>query len=177
MRHAFQHTFLTDQWVPYPVERVFDFFADPRNLPPLMPAWQKARIVEAAIVAPSAPASGRIPTGHEAGAGSRITLTFRVLPLFPLRLRWEAVIEEFAWDEHFCDGQPKGPFAHWRHCHRLRAENRTSAEGTVITDAVTFAFPFGVVGELAYRMGGARQVRKIFGYRQQQFLRMMSGSD
>jgi ligand-binding SRPBCC domain-containing protein len=56
-----------------------------------------------------------------------MTLTFRVLPLFPLRLRWEAVIEEFAWDEHFCDGQPKGPFAHWRHCHRLRAENRTSA--------------------------------------------------
>jgi hypothetical protein len=26
-----------EQWVPFPLERVFLFFADPRNLPRLMP--------------------------------------------------------------------------------------------------------------------------------------------
>ncbi len=168
-----RHTLELEQWVPYPVEQVFDFFADPRNLPPLMPAWQKARIVKAAVIPPPAPGSGRIPSGHEAGVGSRMTLTFRPVPLLPLRLRWEAEIEEFSWDEHFCDGQPNGPFAYWRHCHRLRAETRAGAVGTIITDSVTFAFPLGAIGELGYRLGGARQVKAIFRYRQQQFLRMM----
>jgi ligand-binding SRPBCC domain-containing protein len=161
-----RHTLQMDQWVPYPVECVFDFFADPRNLPPLMPAWQKARIIQASIVPPPAPPAGRAATGHEAGAGSRMTLTFRPIPCVPVRLRWEAAIEEFAWDEHFCDGQPKGPFAYWRHCHWLRAEKRDGVNGTLVTDKVTVAFPFGVLGDIAFRLGGERQVRAIFNYRQ-----------
>jgi ligand-binding SRPBCC domain-containing protein len=169
-----RHSLRTEQWVPFPLERVFDFFADPRNLPPLMPAWQKARIVAAAIVPPAAPPAGRMPTGHEAGVGSRMTITFRPVPLLPVRLRWEALIEEFAWDEHFCDGQPSGPFAYWRHCHWLRAETRGAVTGTVVTDAVTVAFPFGKLGGIAYRLGGKRQVRGIFAYRQKQLLRMMA---
>jgi ligand-binding SRPBCC domain-containing protein len=169
-----RHSLRTEQWVPFPLERVFDFFADPRNLPPLMPAWQKARIVAAAIVPPAAPPAGRMPTGHEAGVGSRMTITFRPVPLLPVRLRWEALIEEFAWDEHFCDGQPSGPFAYWRHCHWLRAETRGAVTGTVVTDAVTVAFPFGKLGGIAYRLGGERQVRGIFAYRQKQLLRMMA---
>ena len=92
-----RHSLRMEQWVPFPMNRVFDFFADPRNLPPLMPAWQKARIVAAAIVPPPAPPSGRTPTGHEAGVGSKMTITFRPVPLLPFRLRWEALIEEFAW--------------------------------------------------------------------------------
>ncbi len=39
-----RHTFQTEQWLPFPVELVFAFFAYPENLPRLMPAWQKARI-------------------------------------------------------------------------------------------------------------------------------------
>ena len=43
MRHSLQ----TEQWLPYPRERVFAFFADPGNLPPLMPEWQRARVERA----------------------------------------------------------------------------------------------------------------------------------
>ena len=49
MRHRFQ----TEQWVPYSLERVFAFFADPGNLPPLMPVWQRARVEGANYVAPT----------------------------------------------------------------------------------------------------------------------------
>ena len=35
------HTFTSEQWLPYPVEPVFAFFANPENLPRLMPKWQK----------------------------------------------------------------------------------------------------------------------------------------
>ena len=48
MRHFFQ----AEQWLPYPIETVFAFFANPENLPPLMPAWQKARIEKLSIVPP-----------------------------------------------------------------------------------------------------------------------------
>src|SRR3954451_16784048 len=37
-------SFTSEQWVPFPLARVFAFFADPLNLPRLMPAWQDARI-------------------------------------------------------------------------------------------------------------------------------------
>ena len=44
-----RHPFAAEQWLPYPVELVFAFFANPQNLPRLMPAWQKARIEEIAV--------------------------------------------------------------------------------------------------------------------------------
>ena len=47
-----RHTFEASQWVPYPPAQVFAFFSDPQNLPPLMPAWQKARIEHAFLAAP-----------------------------------------------------------------------------------------------------------------------------
>lgn len=84
-------TFQSEQWVPYPVEAVFAFFADPRNLPALMPNWQNARLEHASIVAPSR--SGA--EAEMAGIGSRITLSFRPLPGIPFRVRWEAEITDF----------------------------------------------------------------------------------
>ncbi len=81
--------FRTEQWLPYPVEQVFAFFADPQNLPRLMPAWQRARIESAALILPPPPphpfpGSERI----QAGSGSRMRLTIRPFPLLahPLTL-------------------------------------------------------------------------------------------
>lgn len=39
--------FETRQWVPFPVELVFAFFANPSNLPHLMPPRLKTRIEDA----------------------------------------------------------------------------------------------------------------------------------
>ena len=63
MRHKFQ----TEQWVPYPREKVFAFFADPANLPPLMPHWQNARVEKAEYVPPPVSSDA---TGFAAGKGS-----------------------------------------------------------------------------------------------------------
>ena len=45
-----RHTYITSQWLPYPLPRVFAFFANPANLPRLMPAWQGARIDAISLV-------------------------------------------------------------------------------------------------------------------------------
>ena len=41
-----RHRFRTTQWLPYAVESVFAFFANPANLAKLHPEWQQARIDE-----------------------------------------------------------------------------------------------------------------------------------
>ena len=105
MRHRFQ----TEQWVPYSVERVFAFFANPANLPPLMPAWQHARVERAHYLPPpAAPVFDK--AGLVAGEGSLISISFRPVPLLPVRLGWDAYIAEFRWNDSFCDEQRRGPF-------------------------------------------------------------------
>jgi ligand-binding SRPBCC domain-containing protein len=164
MRHHFQ----TEQWLPYPRERVFAFFADPANLPPLMPAWQRARVERANYVSPpEAPSPGQVV----AGEGSLITISFRPIPLFPLRLEWDAYIAEFRWDEYFCDEQRRGPFQYFRHCHRVSDEVRDGVMGSVVSDAVEYELPLGRLGDLANGLAVRGQIRSLFAHRQ----RMLPG--
>ena len=169
------HTFHAEQWVPFPVEVVFAFFADPDNLPRLMPRWQQARIEQAQLVAPPShpPGAPSFP-GKVAGANTRMVLTFRAVPLLPIRLPWDARISEFSWNEHFCDViDGRGPFQAWQHCHRLRPQpdprplgNRSAASGSLLTDHVEYTLPFGVLGRLANAVAVRRQIARIFRYRQ-----------
>jgi ligand-binding SRPBCC domain-containing protein len=171
-------SFTTDQWVPFPVDRVFAFFADPLNLPRLMPAWREARIDSLEVQTPD---GGSIP--HAAGRGSRILLSFRPIPLFPVRLRWLALIDEYMADHHFCDLQVTGPFGYWRHCHLVGAEAHGDVEGTRVTDVVDYAWPAGPVSSIPVSsipvssildvLGGRLQIRQLFHSRQRQLLRLL----
>jgi ligand-binding SRPBCC domain-containing protein len=168
MRHAFK----ADQWVPYPVEKVFAFFANPENLPRLMPKWQKARIERANYIPPPRQ-SDRVSDGVVAGAGSQLTISFRPLPLAPIRMHWEAVITEFTWNDHFCDEQPKGPFAYWRHCHRVSIEMQRDVIGTRVVDDLVYEVPLGILAEPAHWLFVRRQVENIFAYRQRRLLELL----
>lgn len=167
------HTFHAEQWLPFPLELVFAFFANPENLPRLMPAWQKARIEEASFAPPPPrpPDTPRLP-GIVAGAGTRMTISFRPFPFSPMRLPWDAEISEFAWNDHFCDIQHRGPFKSWRHCHRLSTKSRTNPDGsvqpgTLLVDQLEYALPLGPLGSLANTLFVRYQIRSIFRYRQQ----------
>ena len=168
-----RHHVRFEQWVPFALSDVFDFFANPENLPPLMPAWQDARIERASVAPPPLPVQPRKARSAPAGVGSRMLISFRLLPMLPVRMVWDAEIAAFAWDDHFCDVQLSGPFGYWRHCHRVRAEERAGVSGTVVEDELTYAFPFGVLGDAVNLLGGALQVRSIFRYRQKQLLRLL----
>jgi ligand-binding SRPBCC domain-containing protein len=168
------HTFQAEQWLPYPIELVFAFFANPENLPRLMPAWQKARIEEAAFAPPPPRPVAADPAlrlkSIAAGAGTRMTLSFRPFPYAPIRIPWEAEITEFVWNEHFCDVQLRGPFAQWHHCHSLQAETRANASGdpingTLLSDKVDYALPMGPLGDLANLLFITRQLKATFDYR------------
>jgi ligand-binding SRPBCC domain-containing protein len=169
-----QHSFQTAQWVPYPIAKVFAFFADPSNLPRLMPTWQKAHVEEQTLVEPPHRDRGALQFARPvAGTGSAISILFRPFPLSPILMRWNARIVEFEWDHHFCDEQAQGPFAYWRHCHRVSEEIREEIPGTQIVDDLVYELPLGIFSEPAHALIVRRQIKGVFRYRQQRLLELL----
>jgi ligand-binding SRPBCC domain-containing protein len=171
------HTFHSEQWLPLPVEPVFAFFANPANLPRLMPAWHQARLEKASLVAPPSAPDGSTLL---AGEGTHLTLTFRPFPFSPVRLQWEAQIDSFLWNHHFSDLQLRGPFAHWHHTHTVTSETRLgesgeSIPGTLLRDEVQYQLPLGKLGNLAHPLIYA-QLRRTFEYRHDRSLELLAHS-
>jgi ligand-binding SRPBCC domain-containing protein len=163
-----RHTFQSEQWLPYPVEIVFAFFANPENLPRLMPAWQKTRIEEVSLASPP-PISSSRPSSPAAGAGTKLTISFRPFAYAPLRVSWNAEISEFVWNDHFCDQQLRGPFAYWHHCHHVQPQTRTNDSvtpvfGTLLHDEVEYELPLGKLGDIAGSVI-TWQLHRTFSYR------------
>lgn len=169
-----RHFFRAEDWVPFPVETVFAFFANPANLPALMPRWQRARVEEVKLIAPAL-SPGNVLLPIAAGAGSLITITFCPLPLLPLRLPWDAVIVEFEWNRTFCDDQwPRGPFHYWRHRHTVTPQVESGISGTRVADDLEYELPLGVLGDIANRIFVGRQIHGIFAYRRRRLLELLA---
>jgi ligand-binding SRPBCC domain-containing protein len=161
--------FETGQWIPFPVELVFAFFANPANLPHLLPRKLEARVEDLRIAPPPARPVAQDPARRflsvAAGVGSEILVSFYPIAWVPKRVSWRARITEFEWNSHFCDEQMHGPFAAFRHRHGICAETREGQEGTLVTDAIEYELPLGALG----RMGGGlarRRLEQSFAYRQ-----------
>jgi ligand-binding SRPBCC domain-containing protein len=157
--------FETQQWVPYPVELVFAFFADPANLPHLMPGKFETRIEDVRIEPPpprpvAADASRRFKS-VAAGVGSEILISFYPIPWVPRRVSWLACITEFEWNSHFCDSQVRGPFTVFQHRHGIVADFRDSQEGTLVSDVVEFELPYGWMGRI---VGGMVRRQLVSGF-------------
>ncbi|MCC5808258.1 MAG: TIGR01777 family oxidoreductase [Opitutales bacterium] len=129
--------------MPVNARKLWDWHMRPGAFERLTPPWEGVEVEEGACVEAGARARFRI------GAG-------------PLRLRWEAEIDDVIPGSQFRDRQVRGPFAEWEHTHRFLDE----AEGrALLEDEVHYRLPMGAVGALA---GGAltrRKLRRMFGYR------------
>src|ERR1700675_60402 len=103
-----------EQWVPVATERVFLFFANPHNLPRIMPRETGTELAALRLVPPPpAVSSGQQAISKDdslAGVGSEIVTSFRLFPFLPFRAQWIALVTEFEWNHHFADIQKKGPF-------------------------------------------------------------------
>jgi ligand-binding SRPBCC domain-containing protein len=163
--------FQTEQRLPYPIEQVFAFFADPTNLPRLMPTWQHARIEQVIYVSPPPPLDPFLGSYRvNAGTGTRLTLTIRPIPFSPIRLTWDALIEDFRWLQGFCDVQLRGPFKYWRHCHTAQPHR----SGTLLQDEVEYELPLGPLGLLADKLFVHRQLAATFNYRHRRTLELLA---
>lgn len=131
------------QLVPRPLEETFAFFADPRNLEAITPAWLRFGIVDA---------PARLARGAR--------LRFRIR-LFGVPLDWRAQISEWRPPRTFADTQVAGPYRLWVHTHRFTPV----AGGTEIYDNVRYQVPGGPLAALAHRAAVSRWLDEIFDYR------------
>lgn len=158
-----------EQWIPLPLERVFEFFGNPENLPRIMPPWMQVRVDEIKSVAPlDAPASGKF-----AGAGSIVAVSFRPIPFLPFRIRSEARIVGFAMNHFFEDAHRDMLFKSWHHRHEFAAEERAGSAGTIIRDAITYELAFGPLALLVNALFVAGQMRRTFEFRQRVVERLL----
>jgi ligand-binding SRPBCC domain-containing protein len=157
------HVFETEQWVAAPLETVFRFFADPRNLSVISPPSSGARLKSLRLIPPTLPSVA----GAErmAGTGSEIVVSFRLLPYFPVRGSWTARIIEFEWLEHFRDLQVSGPFESFDHTHSFRESTREGTLGTIIHDEVKYRVGVGPLGVIANGLFVRLMLRQMFAYR------------
>jgi ligand-binding SRPBCC domain-containing protein len=132
------------QWIARPLEDVFAFFADARNLEVITPPWLNFRILTTA------------PIEMRPGAEIVYKIAWHGIPV-----RWKTVIAEWQPPYRFVDRQEKGPYRLWEHTHTFRSE----AGGTRIEDTVRYALPFGFLGDLAHLLRVRRDVSGIFDYR------------
>jgi ligand-binding SRPBCC domain-containing protein len=132
-------------WLPRLRPEVFEFFADPRNLERIHPAWARPRWL--------APPPARLAAG--------VVLDFRAAGLPG---RWRVIVREFDAPFRFVDAQLRGPFARWEHRHRF-TEGAEGEGGTWVEDRVTYRLPLGPLGRLVHTVGVGRQVVQLFDYR------------
>ena len=166
-----------EDWVPFLVERVFLFFANPQNLSRIMPPATRTRIDGLRLVPPAELQPALISeVAKVAGIGSEIDTSFRVFPYLPFRARWIARITEFEWNHHFADIQVKGPFRSWHHRHEMAAETRNGVEGTLVRDAIEYGLPLGGLGEI---LSGvlSEQMARTFRYRQRILPDLLQSAD
>jgi ligand-binding SRPBCC domain-containing protein len=154
-------------WVSFSLPHVFTFFANPENLPRLMPAAIQTRIEGCRLTPPPPnPDFNVIALHHLAGVGSVIDTSFRPVRFLTLRRKWTAAITEFEWNHHFADVQQIGPFKRWHHRHEFIADARNGFEGTLVRDVIEYEVGFGPLGEVADSLFIAHQMRQIFTERQ-----------
>jgi ligand-binding SRPBCC domain-containing protein len=162
-----------EQCVPAPLESVFAFFADPHNLPRIMPPALGTKLVKLSLVPPRFPV-GQVPAGtlRMAGSGTEMTVAFRVLPYLPVHERWVVIISEFSFNQYFQDVQKQGPFRRWQHTHSFERMTQSGVEGTLIRDEVEYEVGFGAVGRALEMLIFQHVFRSTFNYRKRALQRI-----
>lgn len=135
--------------LPRPIEEVFSFFADARNLEAITPPWLRFRILT--------------PGAIEMAVGTRIRYRLR---LRGIPIVWESEITAWEKPVRFVDEQRRGPYRLWRHEHRFAAEDN----GTAVADHVDYSVPGGA---LVHSLFVLPELRKIFDYRQKKIIQLL----
>jgi ligand-binding SRPBCC domain-containing protein len=133
------------QRIERPIEEVFAFYCDARNLERITPPLLGFDVTTPGLI--------------EMGVGTLIEYRLR---LHRVPVRWRTRIETWEPPRRFVDVQIKGPYSLWEHTHTFEEDGPGA---TVIEDRVRYSIPFGLLGDLANRLLVQRDLRQIFDYR------------
>jgi len=137
---TYERTTLT----PVGARELFAWHERPGAFERLAPPWERLRVVE-----------------REGGIrdGGRLVMQIRKGPLW---LTWEALHSGFVAGRQFVDEQLRGPFARWRHTHRVEPVSGATSQ---LLDRVDYALPLGWLGRMVGGRAARRTLRRMFDFR------------
>jgi len=148
------HTLERTQFIPASLEQVWNYFSKPENLNALTPPEMHFQIL------------GAPGPMH---AGQLISYRIRVAP--GVRVGWLTEIRHVRDGRFFVDEQRSGPYRLWYHEHHFAAYEG----GVQMIDRVTYALPFGPLGDLVHVLWVRGTLRRIFDYRREAVVRLFPG--
>ena len=135
-------------FLPISLEEAWAFFSSPLNLAKITPDDMEF------IVTSTIDSNAKMYPG--------MIITYKVSPLFGIKLNWMTEITQVEEDKYFIDEQRFGPFKFWHHQHHFKA-----VEGGVeMTDILTYGLPFGILGTIAHQIMVKNKVKEIFAFRE-----------
>ncbi len=137
-------TFLHRTRIEAPAAEVFRWHAQPGAFERLTPPWASVEELE-----------------HVGGIENGARRTLRV-KLGPLRRKWVLEHCDYIEGRQFADRQIEGPFAAWKHTHRMLPDG---ADACYLEDEVQYALPGGPLGTLLGQSLVQDQLRRLFEYR------------
>lgn len=143
------------QFIPAPIETVWDFISSPKNLREITPDYMGFEIT-----------SGNLAEKMYQG----MIISYNVKPVLGIKMLWVTEITHIEEMRYFVDEQRIGPYSLWHHQHFLEQTD----DGVIMSDIVSYSPPFGIFGALAKRIFIGRQLENIFNYRQNELNKRFS---
>lgn len=135
------------QKLPVSINEIWDFISSPINLKDITPEHMGFDVT-------SKNGLDKMYPG--------MIISYKVSPLFGIKLNWVTEITHVKDFEFFVDEQRIGPYKLWHHQHIIESIKG----GIKMTDIVTYQPPFGFLGAIANSLIIKSQLKSIFDYRE-----------
>ncbi len=149
------HSLYREQVIPAPLDKVWEYFCDPKNLNSITPPDMNFEIL----------------TGGDVGMYEGQLIEYRVEFVKGIRSRWLTEISHVRECEYFVDEQRMGPYRFWYHEHSFEG----TSSGTLMKDRVTYAVPLGFLGDVLNQLWIAGRLNYIFDYRRKMIIELFGG--
>ncbi|WP_316808901.1 SRPBCC family protein [Pedobacter agri] len=135
------------QKIPVELDTAWDFFSSPLNLAEITP-----KDMTFDVTSPNMANTKMYPG---------LIITYKVSPLFGVKLDWVTEITHVKDKEYFIDEQRFGPFAFWHHQHHFQA----TANGVLMNDILHYSVGWGPLGKIANAIMVKNKINEIFDFR------------
>ena len=150
------HYLHREQVIPTSIELVWRYFSDPKNLNPITPPDMNFEIV----------------AGGDVEMYEGQIIEYRVEFLRGVKSLWLTEIAHVRDFQYFVDEQRLGPYRFWYHEHHFEK----IASGVKMTDHVTYAPPYGVLGDFVNAMWIRGKLERIFDFRFQKITELFGSA-
>ena len=137
-----------EQAIPISLKEAWDFFSSLSNLAKITPKEMDFLVTS--------------EYGSDAKIYPGMIITYKVSPIFGIKMDWMTEITHVKEGEYFVDEQRFGPYALWHHQHHFKIMDG----GVLMTDILNYAIPYGIIGRWANAILVKNEIDKVFSFRE-----------